>query len=418
MSHDAIVIGGGIIGCSTAWHLARRGARVTVLEREARVGLGSTARSTAIVRQRYSHEAAMALALEGLREWERWSDRVPPGDQGKRASLRNCGVLFLLPAGEPSTPQLARSMRQVGIVAEQLDRDALAQRFPTLQFDADESVEGLYEPEGGYVDAPEQATRDVARAAAAAGANIVTGARVREVLTEWRDGGLSVRGVRTDANELLEAPTVINCAGPHSGWVNLVARSPLALQTAPLRQVVLHATATSQAERLAALPVIADLRHGYYLRPDPERLRIGAVWPEDETEWIAEADAHEPTAERAVLQRRLEAARKRVPWLEPDQIMGLVGLYDVTVQDWYPIVDRTDTRGYFVAIGTSGAWFKAAPVIGWLASEVVTANVSGRNTDAQPLELTLPNTGYRFPMSLFSRRRTPVPLAYGGGVLG
>jgi glycine/D-amino acid oxidase-like deaminating enzyme len=81
-------------------------------------------------------------------------------------------------------------------------------------------------------------------------------------------------------------------------------------------------------------------------------------------------------------------------------------------------VDRTETRGYFVAIGTSGAWFKAGPVIGQLAAEMVTASLEGHDTDGQPLEVTLPLTGYRFPMALFSRRRQPVPLAYGGGVLG
>lgn len=93
-------------------------------------------------------------------------------------------------------------------------------------------------------------------------------------------------------------------------------------------------------------------------------------------------------------------------------------MYDVTAQDWYPIVDRTDTRGYFVAIGTSGAWFKAGPVIGRLAAELVTANLAGHDTDREPLEVALPLTGFRFPMALFSRRRKPVELQFGGGVLG
>ena len=216
MRSDAIVIGGGIIGCSTAWQLARRGMRVTLLEREARVGLGSTARSTAIVRQRYSHPAAMALALEGLRWWEQWSEMVPADERGVRAELRRSGVLFLLPAGEPSTPSLLASMRSVGVKAELLDRDTLARTFPAFHFPADERVEGLYEPEGGYVDAPERATLDAARAAAAAGTTVLTQCRLERVLTTWRNGALAVTGVRTDRNEVHEAPVVINCAGPHS----------------------------------------------------------------------------------------------------------------------------------------------------------------------------------------------------------
>lgn len=418
MTPDAIVIGGGIVGCSTAWQLARRGMSVIVLERETRVGMGSTARSTAIVRQRYSHPAAMALALEGLRWWERWPELTPADEQGRRAKLVACGVLFLLPAGEPTTAALYGSMRALGIAVDRLDRAALATTFPALHFGANEGVEGLHELAGGYVDAPERATLDCARAAAAAGATILTGQRLVQVLTEWRDGALAVTGVRTDRNEVYSAPIVVNCAGPHSGWVNLVARSPLPLALAPLRQAVLHGTSRWLAESAGPLPVIADLMHGYYLRPDPERVRIGAVWSRDETEFVADPDQADPTVDRETLALRLAAARRRLPALELDQVMGLTGIYDVTVQDWYPIIDRTDTQGYFVAVGTSGAWFKAAPVIGWLASQVIGAVLEGRDVDQDPLELTLPMSGHRIPMSLFSRRRPPVPLAYGGGVLG
>jgi glycine/D-amino acid oxidase-like deaminating enzyme len=119
-----------------------------------------------------------------------------------------------------------------------------------------------------------------------------------------------------------------------------------------------------------------------------------------------------------VVAERLAAARARVPGLEIEPGETVLGAYDVTVQDWYPIVDRTDTHGYFVAIGTSGAWFKAAPVLGELAARMVVAALEGQDTDREPLTVALPNTGYDFPMELFSRRRRPIPLAYGGGVLG
>ncbi len=418
MTYDALVVGGGILGCSTAWHLARRGLRVGVIEREAAVGLGSTARSTAIIRQRYSHPAAMALALEGLRTWERWRELVPADTDGKRAALRQVGVLFLLPEGEPSTRSILDGMRSVGIHGELLDRAALIARFPALRFADGEAVEGLFEPEGGFVDDPSRATADVARAAAAAGVTFHLGRALAEVTTVWRAGALEVRGVTLRDGVAIASPVVVNCSGPHSGWVNLVARAPLALATAPLRQMVVDGRAPALATAPGRLPVIADLLLGYYLRPDAACMRIGAVWPQDETDYLTHPDAREPAVPPAWIESRVATARRRIPGLSIESASAMTGIYDVTVQDWYPIVDRTDVRGYFVAIGTSGAWFKAGPVIGRLAADMVTASLEGRDTDRDPLEVTLPLTAYRFPMTVFSRRRAPIALSYGGGVLG
>ncbi len=415
---DVVVLGAGILGSSTAWHLARRGMRVVVVERESQPGQGSTSRSTAIVRQRYSHPAAMALAFEGLRTWQRWSELVPPDAEGRRARLVRAGVLFLLPAGDAGTARIARDMNALGIAVEWLNRDQLEARFPALRFSQQEPVEGLLEPEGGYVDDPVRATEDVARAALEAGARFLFGLRVSEVVTTWEAGAPRVTGLRTSRGETLSCRAVVNCSGPHSGLVNLMARTPLGLTTAPLRQQVIQARAPRLADRLGRLPVIADLLNGFYLRPDPERVRVGAVWPQDERDWVSDPDAASEEIQPDYLEAKLAALARRVPGIELDQVRGLTGLYDVTVQDWYPIVDRTDTHGYFVAIGTSGAWFKAGPVIGWLASELVAAAFEGRDTDREPLVPTLPLTGHPFPLALLSRRRSPVALEYGGGVLG
>jgi sarcosine oxidase subunit beta len=307
-------------------------------------------------------------------------------------------------------------MRSVGIAVEVQDRATLSARFPTLAFPSDTPVEGLFEREGGFVDDPARATADVARAARAAGVTFHLGRALAEVEAAWCDPGLETRGVRLRDGERMAAPVVVNCSGPHSGWLNLVARSPLPLATAPLRQVVVDGRAHAPA--VAGLPVIADLIHGFYLRPDPDKIRIGAVWPRDETEFLADPDGADLDVAAPWLEARIATAQRRVPGLDVLSPRGLVGVYDVTVQDWYPIVDRTDTRGYFVAIGTSGAWFKAGPVIGGLAAELVSATLGGRDTDRDPLSVPLPITGRRFPMSLLSRRRSPIALSYGGGVLG
>lgn len=417
-STDIVVIGAGILGASAAWHLAQQGLQVVVLDREAQPGLGSTSRSTAIIRQRYSHPAAMALALEGLRTWERWDSLVPADSAGSRAHLVRTGVLFLLPAGEPSTSRIARDMLGLGIAVEHLDRAKLAARFPAMRFPNGEAVEGLHETEGGFVDDPTRASADAARAAQAAGARFQLGETIAEVLTVWEGGQPRVTGVRTARGDTLAAAAVVNCAGPHSGHVNLLARTPLPLTTAPLRQQVIDARAPALGRLPGPLPVVADLLNGFYARPDAARFRVGAVWPQDEREFVPDPDAGSERVGDDYFATKLEALHRRMPDVELEAVGGKVGYYDVTVQDWYPIVDRTDTRGYFVAIGTSGAWFKAGPVIGWMLAQTVAAALAGRDTDANPLELTLPHTGHPFPMSLFSRHRRPVALEYGGGVLG
>lgn len=200
-------------------------------------------------------------------------------------------------------------MRSVGVRVELIDRDSMVRGSPALRFGDDEHVEGLFVPEGGYVDDPVHATADVARAAAAEGVSFALDTRLTEVLTGWSHDRLEVRGARTHRGETFESPVVVNCVGPHSGWLNLVARTPLALTTAPLRQVVVDGRAPSLPSLPGPLPVIADLVHGFYLRPDPERVRVGAVWPQDETDFLTDPDAADPLVEPGVIATRLAAAR-------------------------------------------------------------------------------------------------------------
>ena len=98
---------------------------------------------------------------------------------------------------------------------------------------------------------------------------------------------------------------------------------------------------------------------------------------------------------------------KRFPEVLYGPARGLGALYDVTLQDWYPIVDRTDLPGYFVCIGTSGSSFKTAPVLGQLVTGLIEAYQNGQDTDEQPLQLELPRIGTSVDTSFLSRLRTP-----------
>jgi sarcosine oxidase subunit beta len=96
---------------------------------------------------------------------------------------------------------------------------------------------------------------------------------------------------------------------------------------------------------------------------------------------------------------------KRFPEVRLGRSRGLASLYDVTLQDWYPIVDRTDLPGYYVCIGTSGSSFKTAPVLGRLMAEIVDACQRGVDTDRDPVRLELPRVGISIDTAFLSRLR-------------
>ena len=98
-------------------------------------------------------------------------------------------------------------------------------------------------------------------------------------------------------------------------------------------------------------------------------------------------DDYGETVTEPYRQRQCLRLMKRIPELQLGPARGVASLYDVTVQDWYPIVDRTDRAGYYVCIGTSGASFKTAPVLGSLMAQSVTETEQGRDVDEEPIQL-------------------------------
>ena len=96
---------------------------------------------------------------------------------------------------------------------------------------------------------------------------------------------------------------------------------------------------------------------------------------------------------------------KRFPDVQLGPARGVADLYDVTVRDWYPIVDRTELPGYYVCIGTSGSSFKTAPVLGLLMARIIEACENGKDTDRSPLQLELPRVGTTVDTRFLSRLR-------------
>jgi len=203
---------------------------------------------------------------------------------------------------------------------------------------------------------------------------------------------------------------LVNAAGPHSRVLNEMAGVELGIETRALRREV-HALpnpcATLPTE--AGLPILGDLDGGLYSRPEAGGAQIvtGSLDPAcDELEWIDDPDDFNIHCTNEYHERQVMRLMKRLPAAELGPMRGVAGLYDVTLLDWNPVLDRTDLDGFYVALGTSGSSFKTAPIIGHCMAELIGAVEAGRDHDQDSLKIALPRTGFELDMAFFSRLRS------------
>lgn len=416
----AIIIGAGVMGCSIATDLARRGHDVTVIDRNHQAGHGSTSASSAVIRFHYSTNSGTALAYEGLQYWKHWADHIGIEPEGGLVRLVTTGLAVLI----DQTGHAAKCkpiLDELGIPNEWWDTAELTARMPYLatgEFwpptrpddeaffaEPERALPGaLYEPEAGYVNDPQLAAQNLHDAAVAAGATFRFGTTVTGVVS---DAG-RVTGIELSDGSTVDAAVVVNAAGPHSSAVNRLAglEGTMAISTAPMRQEVHHMTAPAPPSDGAVLPALGDGDSGFYYRPDRnEHLFVGSVEPEcDPLEWIDDPDHADESLGEQWEVMTLRVAR-RIPEVGvPLDRRGIVGVYDVA-DDWTPIYDRTDLDGFYVAIGTSGNQFKNAGPVGFLMAELIEAVEGGHDHDADPIVITGPYSGLPIELATFGRNR-------------
>jgi sarcosine oxidase subunit beta len=425
MGSVATIVGGGVVGCAVGLELRRRGLDVTVLDRNGEVGHGSTSASCGIVRRFYSQPGMTAMAHEGARIWADWGGHLGPIDEDL-AVFRKTGMAFLLPELTDELRQRAAGMREIGVPARILTAGELKERFPWLDvtsqhppksIDAPDFLEpgdvrpiggAVYEEDAGYVVSPGLATHNLRLAGEREGVDFLLN---REV-TSFSGGDGDRFALGLSDGSTLESDVVVNASGPHSGRVNALAGVSLPLETRPLvREVHALDNPLRGTPRGETLPVVGDLDAGVYFRPESgdRALIVGTTDPPcDELEWTQDPDEARTSLSQRYRERQCLRAMRRFPELRLGPMKGVVSLYDVTVQDWYPIVDKTDRAGYYVCIGTSGSSFKTAPVLGSLMAEIVTASEEGQDVDEEPVQLELPRIGQTVDTSFLSRRRRPL----------
>jgi glycine/D-amino acid oxidase-like deaminating enzyme len=354
---DVVIVGGGVTGCSIAFHLAGQGVRdVLVLERRF-LASGGTGRSVGVMRQLYPTDATSRMVLHSLRVFQNFREITGGGDAG----YVQCGALLAVGAGQRAA--LARTVeaqRELGIDTRLIGPDDVRELDPRI--DPFAVGAAVWEPESGYGD-PTGVTAGFARAAARAGVVIEQGAEVVAVEV----GGGAIEGVRLATGARVAARVVVNAAGLWSPAVAALAgvTLPIIVGRHPVF-VVQRAPEFGRPH-----PVYLDLASGTFLRPETGGLTLTGFLDADEPNHPLDPEALGSDVSFDEVARIMERASRCMPALgEARYQRGYAGAFDIT-PDWMPVLDQTSVRGLYVAAGMSGHGFKLSPAVGRMMADLI-----------------------------------------------
>jgi sarcosine oxidase subunit beta len=418
-ARDAVVIGGGVIGASVAYELTKLGLQVTTVEKLGDVGAGSTSSSSAVIRFHYSTFEGVAASWEAKFGWERWGEYLEAPSSETLARFHKTGCLIL--DGSTDRQRVCALFDRVGVPWEPWDARTIRERVrgldpakhgppvgvddPAFWADSTSELTGYFTPDGGFVDDPQLAARNLIAAAKRRGCDVRLGEEVVQIL---QSGG-RVSGVLLAGGEALVAPVVVNVTGPYSARVNALAGvlAEFGVRTRPLRQEV-HSVSAPEGYGVDDVgPVIMDGDLGTYFRSHFQgQILLGGTEPEcDPLDWVEDPDAYDVTPTQRVWEAQVYRLARRVPSLQvPHRPRGIGALYDVA-DDWIPIYDKTSLGGFYVAIGTSGNQFKNAPVVGRFMATLISACESGQDHDADPVVARGRYTPHSIGLDHYSRLR-------------
>ena len=355
---DVIVIGAGVQGASLAFHLASRGASVTVLERST-VGAGATGRSSGLVRLHYDLLAETRLAWVSFSYFRDWAERVG-GDCG----FTKTGFLYIEPAsgGERLRANVA-DHRALGIDKSVVDAAEMRRIAPGLAVEDDELA--AFEPGSGYAD-PSGTASGFMRAARDRGTRLVQGSDVTAITL----AGDRVTGVET-ARGSFAAPVVVNAAGAWAGRV--AALTGLDIPITVWRHDTGYLGAPDSVPR--PLPVVIDSAHGMYFRPEGQELVL--IGLEDHSGMGGSPDRETAEADPDFRDRATERIIRRVPGMIEGTFRSAHSGQDGLTPDQRPILGPAGPEGFYLDCGHSGTGFKTAPAVGLGMSELILDGVAG-----------------------------------------
>lgn len=347
---DIVIIGGGVMGASTAYHLAARGQKnIVLLEKEQFFGQGATGRCAGGVRYQFGTEVNVRLSMESLPMFARFEEEI-----GQQIDFRKCGYLFLLTMEEDLRifrNNLAMQQR-LGVQTEWLSGDEIRQRLPMMELN--DVLGGTYNASDGLVD-PNSVVMGYISASQKLGVQAFSEVEATAINVVHD----RVTGLMSSAGPI-STPVIVNAAGPWAGITGLMAGVEIPIT--PIRRQML--TTDALPEIPEDFPFVIDFGQSLYFHREGPGILTGMSNPGQEAGFDQNIDQDWELV-------HLEAAAARLPALQNARLVShWAGLYEVT-PDAHPIFGATPVEGFLVCAGFSGHGFMHGPITGKLMSEII-----------------------------------------------
>ena len=347
------MVGGGCMGASVAYHLARLGMTdVVLLEREKMLATGSTGRNAGGVRHQFSNEANIRLSIESIGLLEHFADEV-----GHPIDFHQDGYLFLL-SSESSVDTFKRNValqRSLGVAVQWLDAKQAAAMTPGLSTDG--VLAATFCQRDGIAD-PNGVTMGFARTAQALGVTVERDVEVTGIET----AAGRVTAVNTSRGRI-ETPIVVNAAGPYARQIGEMAGADVPVD--PIRRHIFIAAGAAPPRIPSSHIMVIDFETTFYFHREGSGLLFGM------------GERHEtPTFDTTVqwdfLPQVIDVAVTRLPALADASIShAWAGLYEMS-PDGNPIVGAADgVEGLYLINGFSGHGFQHSPAAGRILADVI-----------------------------------------------
>lgn len=349
---DAIIIGGGIHGVSTALHLARRGIKPLVIEKST-LASQATGRSSGMIRMHYDLKPESQLAWESFHYFCNWQEMV-----GGNCGFTKTGFIQIAKSGYTDHLKSNIKMNQeIGIPSLLINRSDVERLAP--YFKTDDIEYAAFEPESGYAD-PSAATISMMSTARSFGAQLKQDCEVTGILT--KSG--KIVGAKTPQGELY-TPIVVDAAGAWAGHVAKLAGIDLPVDT--WRHDVLFVKRPREIGNLH--PAVIDDNNEMYFRPETGGLTL--IGLEDNNPIGESPNGYTDRAQAGFVERAIERICRRIPKMENGTLHSDHGGYDGITPDLRAVIGQMGPEVFYLQCGFSGTGFKIAPAVGACISELI-----------------------------------------------